>query len=470
MHFFDRSAPWLAVSAAFALTGCATLTADRGFDPVSRTVEARIGVAPRWAASDDDRTAIRGEVESLLAKPLSADDAVRIALLNSPSLQAVYAEVGIGQAELVQASRLRNPGFTFERTRSGDEKKIERTFTFELVNLAMLPLITRMEGYRFESTRQRVAGEIMASAAEVRRAYYSAVAAGQAVGYLEQAVEAAEASAELAQRMARAGNYSRLAETREELFYAETIAQLARARQTAVGERERLARLLGLWGADTQFTLPERLPDLPQAARSLENAEATAIAQRLDIQAAKQDAEALAEALGLTRVTRFVNVLEVGYKRNSETGKARETGYEISLELPIFDWGEARVARAELIYLQALDRASAAAINARSEVREAYHAYRTAYDLGRHYRDAILPLRKRISDENLLRYNGMLIGVFELLADARAQVTTVTAYISALRDYWLAESNLQAALVGRGASAMSFASGEAVPAVGGGGH
>ena len=171
--------------------------------------------------------------------------------------------------------------------------------------------------------------------------------------------------------------------------------------------------------------------------------------RRLDVQMAKLDAERMANSLGLTKATRFVNVLEVGYTNESETGERRKNGYEIELELPLFDWGDARVARAETQYRQAMARTAEIAVNARSEVREAYAAYRTAYDLAKHYRDEIVPLRKRIAEENVLRYNGMLIGVFELLADAREQVGSVNAAIEATRDYWLAETALQLALTGK---------------------
>ena len=212
---------------------------------------------------------------------------------------------------------------------------------------------------------------------------------------------------------------------------------------------------MGLWSEDTGFRLPERLPDLPKAPRDITDLEATALKKRLDVQGAMQEAENIASALGLTKATGFISVLEVGYMRNSESGQPRQTGYEIELRLPIFDWGGARVARAEYTYMQAVNRAADTAVKARSEVREAYSAYRTTYDLARHYRDEIVPLRKRISEENLLRYNGMLISVFELLADARQQVSGVNAYIEALRDYWLSETSLNLALTGKSPGAIS---------------
>ena len=187
--------------------------------------------------------------------------------------------------------------------------------------------------------------------------------------------------------------------------------------------------------------------------------------QRLDVLAAQRETEAVAESLGLVKATRVINVFELGPARTREGDEPWKTGYEIEIEMPLFDWGSAKVARAEAIYMQAVQRVAETAVNARSEVREAYAAYRTAYEPARHYRDEIVPLRKRISEENLLRYNGMLISVFELLADAREQVAAVNAAIDALRDFWMAESDLQAALAGAGEPRPAGARPTAMPAV-----
>jgi outer membrane protein TolC len=363
-------------------------------------------------------------------------------------LQATYAEIGLAEADLVQAGRMRNPGFSFGRTTRGDEIEIERKFIVEVIGLLTIPLRTQIERRRFDMTATRIAAEAMRVAGDARRAYYSALAAQEGVRYMEQVKEAAEASAELARRMAASGSFSKLDHTREQLFYAETTAQLARLRQAAFGERERLTRLMGLWGDDLHFTLPDRLPDLPKSARDLSDIESAALKQRLDVKAAMKEADSIASSMGLTRATGFISLLEVSYIHNNESGRPRQTGYEVELRLPIFDWGSARTARAEHTYMQAVNRASEVAVKARSEVRESYDAYRTAFDLARHYRDEIVPLRKRISDENVLRYNGMLISVFELLADARQQVTSVNAYIETLRDFWIADATLQVALTG----------------------
>jgi outer membrane protein TolC len=189
------------------------------------------------------------------------------------------------------------------------------------------------------------------------------------------------------------------------------------------------------------------------------------------VQAARREAEGLAKSLGLTRVTRYVDLLEVGALRSREDDGPVQRGWEVELRVPIFDFGGARTARAEHLYMQAVNRAADAAIRARSEVRETYGAYRTAFELARHYRDEIVPLRKRISEEMLLRYNGMLSSVFELLTDAREAVVSVNAYLEAQRDFWQADADLQMALTTGSPGGSGVAMKAAMPAApAGGGH
>lgn len=442
--------------AVATLGGCATFSRDGGFDNVGSLTKERIGKDVKWVKSDADAMSVDATVKQLLAKPLTVDDAVTIALMNNKGLQASYAELGIAEADLVQAGRLRNPSFSFGRLTRGDEIEYERKLMLPILGLLTMPLTTKIESRRFEQVQLRAASDALRIADDTRRVYFSAVAAQETVKYMEQVKTAAEAGADLARRMAAVGNWSKLQQAREQSFYADATAQLARAGQALSGERERLIRLLGLWGANTAFKLPDRLPDLPNAPRDIADAEAQAMQNRLDLMMAKRELAGLAGSLGLTKTTRFINVLEVGYQRNTSNEQPRQTGYEIEFQIPLFDWGGARVAKAEAVYMQSVNRASEMAINARSEVREAYGNYRTAFDLAKHYRDEIVPLKKRISDEQLLRYNGMLVGVFELLADARAQVISVNASIEALRDYWMAESALQMALTGRSAAGVAM--------------
>ena len=451
------------------LGGCASLSPDGGFAAVEESAKTHLGKDLRWARTDADRAAIDQRVATLLAKPLSVDDAVQLALLNNRGLQSAFDELGITEAEVVQAGRLPNPGFTFGRSTRGDEIELERGLHFNLARLLALPLIAQMEARRFEQTQGAAAAAVLSLAAQTRVAYFNALAAEESVRYSRQVMQAAQASAELARRMEQVGNFSKLQRAREQSFYADASLNLARAEQAQRASRERLTRQLGVWGAQTGFALPARLPDLPAQARDLPDIERLAMAQRLDVQGAKLALEQTAKNLGLTRTTRFINVLEVGAMRNSSNEAPTQKGWEIGLELPLFDWGDARVARAEGVYRQSFNRAAETAVNARSEVREAYANYRYAYDIARHQRDEIVPLRQRIADENLLRYNGMLIGVFELLADARLQIASVNAAIQAQRDFWIAQSDLDMALIGK-PSLMAPAGPSMAAEAGGAGH
>lgn len=465
----QRLKPVVLALAAVLLSGCATFSSDGGLDTVSALTKERTGQRVLQAKTDADTTAIDKTLNELLGKPLTPDGAVQVALLNNKGFQSSLAELGIAEADLVQAGRMRNPSFSFSRLREGYDVEIERSVMFDLVGLLTIPLRTNIQSRRFEQAKLQAASQAVRLAADARKAYFNAVAAQQTVQYMEQVLTAAEAGAELAKRMAKVGNWSKLDRAREQAFYADAVAQSARARHNATAAREQLTRLLGLSGSRTAYQLPERLPDLPKASKDVSDIEAQAMQQRLDVQMAKRDAEMTAAALGLTKATGFINVLHAGYANKSETDAPRANGYEIELELPIFDWGRSRTAKAEAIYMQSVHRTADAAIRARSEVREAYSAYRTSYDLAKHYRDEIVPLRKKISDEMLLRYNGMLAGVFELLADARTQVNSVNAAIEAQRDYWIADTDLQMAINGNGGAPAPMR-GSAATAESGGGH
>ncbi|MGX4641427.1 TolC family protein [Massilia sp. SYSU DXS3249] len=449
---------------ALALAGCSTFSRDGGLDAVSAMTAERSGQDVRLPRATGDADPARDEVARLMQAPLSADDAVRVALLNNRGLRASLAELGVAEADLVQAGRMRNPGFSFSRMSGGGETEIERSIMFDLVGLVTIPLRRDIEARRFEGARLAAAGEAVRLAADTRKAWFAAVASAQAALYAGQVREAADASAELSRRMARVGNLSALDQAREQAFSAEAAAQLARARHGALAAREQLARLMGVWGAHTAFQLPDRLPDLPAAPREAANIEALAMQQRLDVRLARLNTESTARALGLTRATGFVNVLDAGYANTSKSGSPRENGYEIELAIPVFDWGGARVAKAQALYMQSVHRTAHTATVARSQVRESYSAYRTAYDVAKQYRDEVVPLQKKISEETLLRYNGMLMSVFELLADARSQINGVNASIQAQRDYWVAETDLQAAINGSGGGSGTVSPAASAPA------
>jgi outer membrane protein, multidrug efflux system len=444
---------------ALAMAGCASVSPDgNAADIAALTSGKTAGVAAQVAAADSATT--RAAVAQLLAQPVTAESAVRIALLNNPGLHASMATLGISDADRVQAGTLPNPHFAIGRFVAGDTVEIERALRFNVLGLLTLPWRAKWQGQQHELAKLQAAQEVIKLAADARKAWINAVAAQQTAQYMQDAKLAAEAGGELARRMARVGNWSRLEQARQQVFLADATTQLARAQQSAFAEREKLIRLMGLWGQQTEFTLTERLPDVPRVPLDINNVEERALRERLDVRSTIAESGYVADSLGLVKASGFINALDVTYRRNTTfdnaTGdKETKKGWELELPLPIFDWGGASNARAQGVYLQSVARVRQTAINARSEAREAYHGYRTAYDVAVHYRDEVVPLRKFINDEVLLRYNGMLSSVFDLLGDMRTQIMAVNGAIEAQRDFWLADADLQTTLTGTSPGGLS---------------
>ena len=328
--------------------------------------------------------------------------------------------------------------------------EINRSLTLALIDLLTLPRTLQLADMRQQQLQLQAAAELLRTVTEVRQAWVHAVAARQRQEYFKQVMDTAEASAELAKRMEAAGNFSRLQRAREQAFYADAQSQDVRARLNADTTREELVRKLGLDDTQEQaLKLPDHLPALPTAPQEERKVVQAAINDRLDVQLAKAELDYVAKSQGLVTVTSYVNGLNLKGEHNSAAGLPAQKGYELEFPLPLFDWGDARRAEVHARYLAALYRTAAVAVNARSQTRQAYAAYHAAYELARHYQDEIVPLRKTIADEMLLKYNGMLIGVFELLADARDQIGSVIGALDAQRDFWLADAALHASLLGQ---------------------
>jgi outer membrane protein TolC len=442
---------------AFALAGCTSIGTET--EQVTRDYsEKSLGASARLLASDPERRAARSTVDTLLEQPLSQDDAVRIALAYSPAFQALYADRVAQAAEAAQAGRLANPVFNFERMRRTHpdviELEIGKMIALPLLDLLFLPQRIDAAAAQKRDAQLAAAAAAVHAATQARQTWVQAVASEQSVTYAAQVKEAADAGAELARRMQAAGNFSKLQRSREQAFQADATVQLSRARLASVAAREALVRALGLdAGQAAKLKLPERLPDLPKAPADETSIAQRGLDERLDVQMARARLAAIAKRAGWTQATSVLDGMQLGLKQKRESINGslspKWRGYEIELPLPVFDLGDARRDGARAEYLAALNRAAQTAVDSQSQVREAYHAYRTAFDLAAHYRDEIVPIRKTIAEEMLLKYNGMMIGVFELLADAREQAGSVMQAIEAQRDFWVADAALKAALLGQ---------------------
>jgi outer membrane protein TolC len=404
--------------------------------------------------SAEGEAAVRTRVKRLLHRPLSADAAVQIALLNNLGLQAAYNRLGIAEALAVKASRPPSLTFDLSDVSTPVELDIERQIIGSLLSLLTMPARTRIAADEFAAAELRAAEETHRMAAETRRAYVRAVAARQIVAALGEAKGRAAASAELAGELKRTGAVNRLDQARRQVFATEMDAELVGAKQQAAAAREKLTRLMGLWQTDLDAYLPRALPGLPGSTRSMRAIEQDAVNARVDVQMARAEMEAMAKSYGLTRKTHFLNVLDAGgiSKTQKDRGEKRANGggYRLVLEVPLFDFGKANVREAEQRYLEAANRLGQLGVNAASEAREAYGAYRATYTVARKYEGEVLPLHQTISAEIELQYNAMQVDAFALLEAARARARAKVASIEAKRNFWLASTDLSVAVLGGG--------------------
>lgn len=436
------------------ISGCASIDFEKSLSSTNQMAEGFTQGKLSLAKTDEQRAKMSRLADEILQKPVTQSDAVLLALANSPGLQALLAQSWSDAARAAQTGRISNPVFTFERLLSTGERELSGIIAFGLLDLLTLPQRYSMAQQKIDQTLLQLTSNVIEHVTQVRQTWVTAVAARQSLFYAKQVHDAAQASAELARLLASAGNFNKIQRARQQTFYADATAKWATAQHAATFAREELIRLFGLTDSQAHhLLLPDRLPDLPKEPLSPAQAGSSTSKTRLDIRLAQAEYEAAAKAQGLALLPSFTDV-ELGLrydtvKDRTDGHKTDKRGYEVSVSLPIFDWGDNQRDEMNARTLAAAYRLEATLRAAGSNLRQNYSAYRTAYDIARHYRDEVVPLRKAVSEENLLRYNGMLIGVFELLADARDQINSVIEAIDAEQQFWLADAALQASMIGK---------------------
>ncbi len=444
--------PVLLVAALpLVFVGCTSTNPKAAFDDVGRNVAARTGHNVRWMRDDAERSEIDQAVEALLQTNVTARSAVAIALLNNRTLQADFEEIGISQAELSQASRLRNPQFEgFWRLPDHGPKVVNAEYALaqDFLDLLTLPARKKIAARNLETTKLRVAHQVLTLAEEVQAAFYTVQAGQQLTNRLTLIVEVNEAAADIAKRQHDAGNINDLELQNQQATYAQSRLDFARAQAQLRSDREKLNRLLGLWGKQTTWQVENELPELPEKELPFENVETLAISQRLDVAAARDEAVNVQSALKLKKSVRWLPGVSVGVNAEHDLDHSWVIGPSLSLEVPVFDQGQPELARLAAEYRRAARRFEALAVNIRSEVREARDALIAARDAAEYYQKVLLPQRQRILRATLLQYNAMQLSNYALLAAKEREALAEREAIEALRDYWIARARLESAAGG----------------------
>lgn len=473
----------------FILGACATAIPDAYTEPkaglanVSNQTSASIGKRTAFAQTQAENIVLKKQVHGMVhRKTISADTAVQVALLNNKGLQASYANVGLSAADAWQQSTPENPVVSIGilgigAAELGLYRAIEGMFATNILDAKTRKQRVALADINFRSAQLGAVNDTLSLANQTRQAWINAVSAFEAASYLKRAKATSDAGSELARKLGETGALNKAGQAREHAFNAELAGQLAKARLNATRAKEDLTKLMGLWGTEVDYYVPDALPALPRSVGRITNIEGKALRNRLDLQVAKLGLEAQAAAFGLTDQTQLLTDLEIiaGFEaeREADGGETEtETTPQIELEfaIPIYDTGKAQMRKAELMYLQAANVLAEKAVNVRSEARGAEVSYHASYKIARHYRDVLVPLRKTVEEEGLLSYNGMITNTFELLTDVREKLGASLEAANAKREFFMAQADLTTTIYGGGAGSADAGGTGATLAAGGGGH
>lgn len=440
--------------------GCTSTNPKAAFDDMGKRVASHTGQEVRWMRDDTERDEMEKAVEALLQTNLTAQSAVSIALLNNRSLQADFEEIGISQADLSAASRLRNPEFEgfWRFPNHGPGLNAEYSLAQDFLDLLTLPARKKIAARNLEAVKLRIAHQVLTLAAETQVAFYTVQARQQLTNRLALIAEVNEAAADVALRQYDAGNINALELQNQQAAYTQSRLDFARTQTQLRADREKLNRLLGLWGKQTAWQMADELPSVPDTEMPLENLEALAISNRLDLAAARGEVVNFQSALKLKKSVRWIPGASLGFSAEQDLDHSWVLGPTLSLEIPIFDQGQPEIARLASEYRRAARNLEALAVNIRSGVREVRDTFIAARDAAEYFQKVLLPQRQRILRETLLQYNAMQVSTIVLLSAKEREALAEREAIEALRDYWIARAELERAVGGRLSDGMSMTS------------
>jgi cobalt-zinc-cadmium efflux system outer membrane protein len=434
------------------LTGCASVSPQEAFQPVQGDVAGLSGHKVEWNQGTAEDQKADAEVRHLLAVPLGANDAAQVALLNNPDLQATFEEIGISQADVVQAGLLKNPTFAgswrFPDVAPGITDA-EYSLAQDFLSLIILPLKTKVAKTNLQATQDRVTHEVLRLIGEVKEEFYTYQAEAQLEQRLNLIIQADQAAADVAKAQHDSGNISDSSLLNQEAQIASARLALTDAQKEKIHTREKLNRLMGLWGEGTEWSVKPNLPELPDHDPSLDHLESLAISQRRDLIAMRMQVDAIGQALALKTKTRFLPAgINVGVDTEKQTDGQRITGPTLDLELPIFDQGQGEIGKLTAEYRQAQRKLQSLAIQIRSEVREARGTLKINRDQVAYFKKVVVPLNVKSVNQTLLQYNAMQVNTYDLFLTKQRELDSEREYIQAWRDYWISRTQLEEAVGG----------------------
>jgi cobalt-zinc-cadmium efflux system outer membrane protein len=434
------------------MPGCVATRAGAGFQQVRQAVADRTGKTVFWNtnSSEDEQAALA--VDRLLRNPLTPESAVQVALLNNAGLQATFEEIGIAQADLVRAGLLKNPVFSgaYEFASGGGLSKINLSVTEDFLDVLQVPMRKRAASADLIAARSQAASAVLGLARDVRRTFYDYQAARQIASLKQVANEASQAALQVSDRLHQAGNLTDFDLATAQASAGQSELDAASASSDVNDLREELNELMGISSdAARDWSATDSLPEVPSQIAPPQGLESLALRDRLDLAEAQLRFNAASYQLAMAKQFAFLGDAAAGASAEREHDGTWETGPSVSVPIPFFDFGGASVAACEARGRQAHRRLEALQVHVLTEVRKSISRMQSAADEARCFREKVLPAREKVLAQTLLRYDGMLASVFQLLAAKQSHLDAQIGLTRATRDYWIARAELEYAVGGK---------------------
>ena len=436
------------------LAGCSSLDDSGPIRQTAAQVAVHTGVEPQWGGSSAVEAAAADASAASTADAAASEVdlalAVRTAFARNPRIREARAQLDRARADQDAAGRLANPVLGYSRLdpSQGPGAQVTRSASVGIGELLLLPARKRFAAGELVRVQGVIAHELLQLRLEVEQAWFAYVAAEQVAGMRGLVAQSAAQSAALAERFHSAGNINRLQLAQERAAAATARNGADLATLDALRARGTLAAAMGL-PTDGAWRVTPRLP-VPLAA----DYDAAALvplagSQRADVAAANKAVQLRADALALARRWRWLGMVDFGYEHEREAGGGSMRGPTLSLALPLFDQGQASIARADAELVAAQAEADRLRLAARNEIATGVGVLRTLRGIVQRSAQSLLPEREAVVARTQEEVNFMLKGVFELLQAKQAEHDTWQLYLEQVRDYWLARAALRAAGGGR---------------------
>ncbi len=426
------------------VSGCASVSTRKELSDMQGKIEQRTQKKLDWNFNSKDEETIQQKIKIALQGKLTVDTAVEIALINNPSLQASFEELGIAKADLIQFGLLKNPSFqgSFREPSNDGETNTEFEVKQDVLNLLTFPLRKGLANTQLEQVKYSIGEAVLHLVSEVRNAYYTLQATKQMQAMQQKIIKVEESALELAQRQFDAGNVNDLVLTGHQLAFNRVQLDL-RQRDVEVNDsKEYLGRLLGLSNQDMNWDIDDSLPYISEEEPAVEVLETKAMLQNFDLLMAQQEVKAMKKALNVSRVN-VLPEIHAGFNTEKESNGERLEGPVFEMEVPLFDQKQTFVARSKAQLRHSQERLRAKEDEVISELRSKYKRLQTAKGMVEIYLKSVLPLHAQLIDSLQKHYNFMLVGVYDLLNAKKEEIESYHKFIESLKEYWILRSELE---------------------------